>query len=860
MSCRPCEGGTPKCLLGTLGARTIEVRGNSWENILRVKNGKPPLPIQYGPGIYDVVFVADSPGFDDDWAGMPGIGGLGDQLMEFLNKSGLDLSKVYLTHTVRCRPPKNRKPSVTELNVCKEYINVELLDLRPKVVVLLGNTALRVFNLQGKGGIQNIHGTVWNVPLPKEPDSPIFTVIPTFNPATLFHNPSPELRRIIASDYTRIAQVVSGQNLDSAVDTYVCNYKVIKTDEDFDWLVQKLSSVEVFSFDTESCGLPWSKQKMLCSSFCWGYDKDDPEPKVALLPFFKHNPAVDPPSDKFWPSNHNYQKLMDLKHIFENPNISKIAHNIKYDYNVLRFWAGIEIKGYLWDTMLMHHLLHEQPPHDLEHLADIEFRTGDYSKSKRDIVGQGKVLNKTYDHIPDEILWPYAANDAECAFRLFELYSVKLQNKPNLFKLYDEEVHPALTTFAECEWNGNRILMDKVDELKDYYEKEQINLLRDLKKIAGPAFNPASNVQVKNTIIKLGFGAAIEDKRAASGYNTNKIKLSEIRNECPVAGWILDYRTNAKMISTYLENVKLDIDLDGRVRHSFLQHGTTSGRLACRFLHQIPRKKKDKNLRDIFGVDTGYKYVYMDYSQIELRVMAIYAKDEVMLRLYREGKDIHTATASQALGIPEDQISDFNRQLGKAINFGLIFMSEGYQLVDRHEYEDSFGKLRPLTLTMVQKFLTRTRKLYSGITKFCEDIPMQALVNGGTLATVFGRERRLGNLLNAADEGLRKHAEREAVNFIVQSTAGAITVRTASKMAQIIRGLVGEGKLKPGDIRLINTVHDSIAYEVKEHLVPWFLGVLKSVAERPIPELDNACFPANFGVGNTWSEAEEASK
>jgi DNA polymerase-1 len=350
---------------------------------------------------------------------------------------------------------------------------------------------------------------------------------------------------------------------------------------------------------------------------------------------------------------------------------------------------------------------------------------------------------------------------------------------------------------------------------------------------------------------------------ATNGYNTSKEILLDLKTKDgeKVAGWILDYRTNRKILSTYLERASTDIDFDGRIRYSFFQL-TSSARLSCRFLHQIPRTDESRVranlpvLRDMFIAREGYTYLYMDYSQIELRVLAILAQDKTMTEMFLRGEDIHKATAACLLGCKPEEVVKYNRSLGKAVNFGLAYGSKGSQLVKKGDWIDDQGVKQPVTWEMLNRGLENFKRLFPGITQYLEDTPMVARVQGGTLRTVFGRERRLGSQLNVGNDGKREAAEREAVNFTIQSTASAITLRTAILIDKLLQHYIEAGQLAEDDIVMVNTVHDSLAYEVKNEFLGWFQGALKQIAERPIPELQNHKFPCDMGTGRSWTTAE----
>jgi len=318
------------------------------------------------------------------------------------------------------------------------------------------------------------------------------------------------------------------------------------------------------------------------------------------------------------------------------------------------------------------------------------------------------------------------------------------------------------------------------------------------------------------------------------------------------------------MLGTYLENVITDRDDDNRVRYSFFIHGTESGRLSCRFLHQLPRvdKKRTVNMRDMLVCAPGFKLVFFDYDQVEMRVLTELSGDRELNKIFcypiKETIDVHKATAGTVLGIPYNDVSDFNRQeVGKSTNFGLAYGSEGHRLVQKCLWEDDQGKRHPITWDMLNRGMDRFKQKYSSLAEFLEMQPDIARRNGNKLTTPFGRERRMGGKLTDPIEGIRKAAEREVGNFIIQSTAVGITFRSLILIDEVIRNWVAHNLIDEGSIRLVNTVHDSGTYEVREGLVDKFIDVIKNLLPRPIPELGNRKFPCAIGVGVTSTRAEK---
>ena len=853
---------SPECHLGKT-CRVTEMRGTSLANVIKMQRdgmrGRAlQLPLE---GQFDVMIIGESPGRLEESVQVPMQDEAGELLASYCEKAGLDPNRVYVTYMVKCNPPRP-KATVKEVNLCREsQLFPEIKAVSPKVVLLLGNLSLRAFNLHNLGSMNSIHGQVFQRALPG--DDHLYNVIPSFNPAMFIYRPNPRLQQRVTQDYHNAKLILEGAEVNGKVDS---KWHLIDTMDQVDWLIDQMKDKEKIACDTESPTLKWYKEKMLCTSFAWGYPN-----KCAMLPFWKH--VVDGEEDELesvWTPKELPVVREKIASILENPNIQKIFHNFKYDACVLRKWANIRVKGFIRDTMVMHHLQHEEGSHKLEDLADEEFNYGDYSVGIRAITGVGKKLLKNYDCVPDETLWPYGAIDAECTFRLDEVYSKRFEPKMHLWNIYLEESEPLLHGLVKAEWAGHKLDLNIIPKLKAEYDNRQTTLLTDMKALTHPDFKPLSPPQVKDALIDLGLEDKIRDKKAASGYRTDKSVLSEMMDTVPLADMILKYRANRKIISTYLDNAAQEVDVDGRIRHSWFP-GTVTGRLSCRFFHQIPKadKKRIKQglpvLRDMFIVEPGFTMVYGDYSQVELRILAIASQDQEMLRIMNDPtQDLHAATTYEFLQKVWPNYTEAmaradknNRaEVGKRINFGLAYGSVGHSLVKTGKWIDWDGKERPFTWDMLNEGMVRWKNRFQGCGQYLEDVPAQARRNGGIVYNCFFRERRLGGRLSLADQYKRGEAEREAVNFPIQSAAGSITNRTIGMIDKVLDELIDSGELREDDVRLINTVHDSVAYEVRDSHVDWFKQVLKQIGERPIPHLEDNVFGMDIGTGQTWTEAE----
>jgi DNA polymerase-1 len=561
----------------------------------------------------------------------------------------------------------------------------------------------------------------------------------------------------------------------------------------------------------------------------------------------------------------------------------------------LRWHFGIRIKGFKIDTWVQKHLMDENPPSDLEFCCDLEMGWGDYSAERRKITGQGKKLKATFDKVPDDILWPYGATDALGTYRLACIYTQRLQQEhPNLWNFYLEESDGLINALAKAEYKGALLDEDVTDALDVEWQAELDKMLVTMRAFAWPEFNPSSNPDVLQAFLSLGItNLELKDESTASGYTTNKKKLQEITETSKdkavikFADNVLMFRNRRKMISTYINNARKDLDNDGRLRYGWVQAGPVTGRLSCRFFHQIPKiddsrvtdidkngkavyvpiekrlKQKRAIMRDMLIAPKGYVYVYGDYSQVELRILAILAQDQEMLRILGGGGDMHGATTFEFLepvypGYTEAKAKKdkFNRtEVGKRVNFGLAYGSEGHALVKTGKWRDAQGKERQFTWDMLNQGMRNWKNRFVGVGDFIDNTPDLVRMQGSVATNVFGRERHFGGQLTHRNEYERSAAERECINFFIQSVAAALTNRTIIEIDKMLEGF----NISEDDICLVNTVHDSIAYEVREDLAEWFVNAMNTISLRSIPQLGNNTFKIDVGIGKSWTEAEMAA-
>lgn len=864
-NCNPKESGKPLCKLPTLSndkgwnyTRSPQIMGCS---LAELAMGRRDISRRNNQ--YDTFIVSDYPSREADQSGMPIWGDARNMLLAVLENSSFDPETTYITNHAKCAPP-GRKAAAGEYTACRQHLEYELYKFKPSVVILMGAETLKVFNLAGQGGISSIHGEVYNMTYPHWDQLDEYQVMTTFHPKHYLVAQSHSIKNHIQEDFNKARSLLK----DGVVvtnDFYQCGYQVLDTEEELDAAIEAILAHGLFAFDTESPGLDFMRQPMITLQMSIGRGK------TWVLPFFKHDPNGAYLGQwklaSHWFNGRREYAIEKLRLIFENPAIAKAAHNIKYDMNVIRRHCGLITKGQLWDTQVMHHLLDVRGPHGLKDLADNEFFVGNYERHVRDIVGHGKKLICTFDNVPDHILHPYGANDAELTYRLLEVFYDQMQHKANLVKLYEEESMPAMYTLAEAEYNGAHLNLDNVRALGEGFQAEMDDLTAKCRELTQPDFNPGSTQQVAKALRAMGYAEDILDEKAASGYSTDKDTLLELSNDLPFADYIIKYRNRNKFLGTYVENALAQVGDDSCIRYGFNQTGTVSGRLSNAFFHQIPKSKDDDvkagklTMRDMIDEEDDFLIYHADYSQIELWVFALITGEQPLIdALYRKKDDplgdVHTATAAGALLCEPHQVSKFNRgAVGKPLNFGVIYGSEGHALA-RLEYEDPFTKMkkkigRDNALAFVRNF----RQKHQKVDEYLTNLPDEARCRGNKVVTIFGREIIIPDLSHK-DEFKRAAAERSATNVSIQSPAGAICIRTMNFMRNVLNE-VGVGIDK---VKLRITVHDSITYGVHKDYVSWFDETFRNVASRPIPELGGIQLPVESGWGATWAEAERNAK
>ena len=602
------------------------------------------------------------------------------------------------------------------------------------------------------------------------------------------------------------------------------DYQCILEQAQFDVWLEKLRSAELIAFDTETTGLDAQQAQLVGLSFAVKAGE------AAYIPVAHSYMGVPTQLDRD-------AVLQALKPILEDPNKAKVGQHAKYDINILaNASTPIAVQGVAFDTMLESYVLDSTATrHDMDSLA---LKYLDHSNIRfEDIAGKG-AKQLTFDQIDLAQAAPYAAEDADVTLRLHQHLWAKLSAEPSLAKVLQEIEMPLVPVLARIERQGALVDAKLLGLQSNELGEKLVALERQAFEIAGEEFNLASPKQL-GVILYEKLGLPIISKTAKGQASTAEAVLAELaEQDFELPKVLMQYRTLSKLKSTYTDRLPEQINpRTGRIHTSYHQAVAATGRLSSTDpnLQNIPiRTAEGRRIRQAFVAPKGYQLLAADYSQIELRIMAHLAKDESLLDAFRHGRDVHKATAAEVFGVPLDEVSSDQRRSAKAINFGLIYGMSAFGLAKQ------IGCDRKQAQAYIDVYFHR----YPGVLAYMERTREQA-AEQGYVETLFGRRLYLPDI-HAKNQGLRKAAERTAINAPMQGTAADIIKRAMVA----VDNWLSESAL---DAKVILQVHDELVLEVREDLVDQvserIKALMSAAAELDVPLL------VEVGVGNNWDEA-----
>lgn len=759
----------PHCQLCPLG------QNPNVETVCLTGNG--PVPAR-------LAIYGEAPGYYEDNAGEPFIGKSGELLNRELKRVGIDRADVFVSNAVRCRPDENGTPKQSELRACRVYTEKELAAVKPEVVLLLGNSALQ--GLLKTSGITKKRGAAI------EKDG--IQYLPTFHPAAVLRDPA--LLEAFRSDLLAFKRLVDGTN--QAPETKINHVRTLGDLGDLGVAVSILPPETIIVPDVETGSLTGRKKAGLepyaPDSLMWTIGLSWVTGESWVVPF-EH-------------PEHTWERpVAEIAGVFNSMLRGKrlVNHNIKFD---LHWMSRYGIRGTAFgDTALMAHLLDENRSNGLKPLAR-QFLGADLYEDDID-----------YDGItPLDALAVYNGQDTDYTLRLYHIFREQLAENPRLVRLYGHILMPALNALLEVEKRGFpvnvRRLRDRHLAIVGKLAEIEAELLThvDKHRRGDVNWNPSGFLR---TWLFDDLGLPIVKVSAKTeSPSVDEEVLLHLADKHPAIPLILERRKWVKWESTYTRNWIIRLKLYGipRLFPSYNLTGTVTGRLSSN-MQQIPR---DNYIRGIIGAPKGYKLVEADFSQIELRIAAMMAKEPTMIAAYQRGDDLHMVTAMAITGKPASAVTKEERSRAKPVGFGFLYGMGWKNYIPYARAQ--FGQV--VTAEEAQSYRTSFFLRYPALVDW--HARMRRIVNGqGYVTSPIGRVRRLPTV-NSSDDGMRAEAERQAINSPVQGFASDLTLLAIARLNPL---------LDPERGRIIGQVHDSILIEAEEDYADEAGSLAKGVME-----------------------------
>lgn len=592
-------------------------------------------------------------------------------------------------------------------------------------------------------------------------------------------------------------------------------YQFIDTPKAQKILVENLLKQKVVCFDTETTSLNELEAELVGMSF--SYKKG----LAYYIPFSENREEVLETLDVFRP-------------FFEKKDLLKVAHNLKYDYKVLKQY-DITVEGAMFDTMIAHYLLNPDGRHGMDYLSEMYLNY--IPVSIETLIGKKGKNQKNFREVGLNEATQYAAEDADITFQLYELFAPQLK-KENLEELFYNVEMPLMVVLAKMELVG--VSLDK-----NWLSQESKDLENDLRKLeekifelSGEAFNMNSPKQLGDILFdKLQLDTKAK-KTKTGQYQTSEEVLQKLSAKHEIIQYILEYRTYQKLKSTYVDALPSQIEeKDHRVHTNFSQTTAATGRLASvnPNLQNIPiRTLRGQQIRGAFVSGEGKKIISADYSQIELRIIAEISGEDHMIKAFQNGEDIHASTASKLFKIPLNEVTKTQRSQAKTVNFGIIYGQGAFGLAEQTGLSRSEAK------QMIDEYY----KTYPKLKEYMAE-QVKSARELGYVETILGRRRHLKDI-NSNNFVVRGHAERNAVNAPIQGSAADII-----KIAMIkIDHELDREKLQT---KMLLQVHDELVFESPIAEVETASKLIKTEMESAIKT--KVPLLVEVGVGDNWLEA-----
>jgi DNA polymerase-1 len=592
-------------------------------------------------------------------------------------------------------------------------------------------------------------------------------------------------------------------------------YYLVQNDEEIKNLISALLKQKEFCFDTETTGLDFHSSKVVGIAFSYEANKA----------YYVNLPNDD---------EKTLQIIEKFREVFENPNILKVGQNIKFDIQMLKAY-GIDVKGPFFDTMLAHYLLQPEQQHNFNFLAR---KFLNYSPVEiEELIGAKGKDQKNMRDVNPELIKEYSGEDADITLQLKYILEEELK-KVNLYEVAIDIEMPLAPVLADIEFSGVRL--DK--EFLNEYSVKLLEKLKEYEKqiyqMAGSEFNISSPKQLGEILFDKMKIITNPTKTKTGQYATGEPELQKLQSKHEIIDIILNYRQLQKLQNTYVDSLPKLVSLNTQKLHtSFNQAVTATGRLSSTNpnLQNIPiRTAEGREIRKAFVASEGNVILSADYSQIELRLIAAMSEDENMINDFKQGADIHSATAAKIFSLPISEVTKEMRSQAKSANFGIIYGISAFGLAQNLNISRSDAK------NLIDNYF----KSYPKVKQYM-DSQVAFARDKEYVQTYFGRRRYLADI-NSRNAVVRGVAERNAINAPIQGTAADIIKLAMIKIYEKIQ----DQKLKT---KMILQVHDELVFDC----IPEELEVVKQLVKNEMENAAQLSVPliVEIGTGNNWLEA-----
>ncbi len=600
------------------------------------------------------------------------------------------------------------------------------------------------------------------------------------------------------------------------INTVKHHYRLIETAGEIRELVAEMEKQEAFAFDTETTGLNFLDAEAVGISFSW----------KAHEGYYVFLPADREETDTI---------LGFFRKVFEDERIVKVGQNIKFDMHILANY-GLRVAGTVFDTMLAHYLLYPEQRHNMNDMA--ETLLGYRPVAIEELIGKKGKGQLNMREVDKQVIADYGAEDADITWQLKEVLEPELE-KNGVAQLAGEIEMPLVHVLLEMERTGIRLDPQVLNDFAGRLRQELQQLEKEIFTLAGVEFNISSPKQLGEILFERMKIADHAKKTKTKQYSTSEEVLMQLRGAHPIVEKVLEFRSVRKLLTSYVETLPgLVHPRTGRIHTEFNQAIAVTGRLSSANpnLQNIPvREERGREIRKAFiAADDKHLLLSADYSQIELRLMAHLSDDKDMIEAFREGQDIHAATAAKIYNVPLEEVTREMRNHAKTANFGIIYGISAFGLAQRLDISRSKAK----------ELIDGYFRSFPGVKRYME-ASIEKAREKGYAETIMGRRRYLRDI-NSGNSFIRGMAERNAINAPIQGSAADII-----KLAMIrIQRLLEEQNLRT---KMILQVHDELLFDIyipeQEEMIEKVVYEMEHVVELKVP------LTVDYGTGRNWLEA-----